>query len=119
MTKDNKTFGQLTQEKQNQNRFPIKRNEMVLEEMEKWKVAQINEKRCCFSDGIVSLPISHPYLHEIVQFKKDKKQKNKSFLQEENHKLIQMEKFFLDQKQEFRFIRAWYNKNRHFIILTR
>ena len=63
-------------------------------------------KKCCFSDGIVSLPISHPYLHEIVQFKKDKKQKNKSFLQEENHKLIQMEKFFLDQKQEFRFIRA-------------
>lgn len=35
LIKDIKTFSQLTQEKQNQNRFSIKRNEMVLEEMEK------------------------------------------------------------------------------------
>ena len=68
---------------------------MVPEEIEKSKFAQINGKRYYFSDGIVSLPFSHPYLHEIVQFKRDKKQTIKLFLQEEKHKLTQMEKFSL------------------------
>ena len=56
---------------------------MILEEIEKSKFAQINDKRYYFSDGIVSLPFSHLYLHEIVQFKRDKKQKIELFLQEE------------------------------------
>ena len=73
---------------------------MVPEEIEKSKFAQINGKRYYFSDGIVSLPFSHPYLHEIVQFKRDKKQTIKSFLQEEKHKLIQMEKFSLEKGTE-------------------
>ena len=37
------TFGQLTKEKQKQNRFAIKNNEMVLEETEKSKFTQIND----------------------------------------------------------------------------
>ena len=39
------TFGQLPKEKQKQNRFTIKNNQMVLEENEKSKFAQINDKR--------------------------------------------------------------------------
>ena len=39
------TFGQLPKEKQKQNRFTIKNNRMVLEEIEKSKFAQINDKR--------------------------------------------------------------------------
>lgn len=46
---------------------------MILEEIENSKVVKINEKRYYFSDGIVSLPFLHPYLHDIVQFKIDKK----------------------------------------------
>ena len=38
---------------------------MVLEQVEKSKFAQINDKRYCFSDGIVSLPFLHPFLDEI------------------------------------------------------
>ena len=67
--KDIKTFGQNLPEKQKQNRFAIKQNEMALEEIEKSKFAQINDKRYYFSNGIVSLPISHPLLHESNQFK--------------------------------------------------
>ena len=48
---------------------------MVLEEIEKSKFAQINDKRYYFSDEIVSLPFFHPYLHETIQLKRDKKQK--------------------------------------------
>ena len=46
---------------------------MILEEIEKSTFVQINDKRYCFSDGIVSLFFSHLYLLDIVQFKRDKK----------------------------------------------
>ena len=59
--------------------FLFKKNEMVLEQIEKSKYAQMNVKRYYFSDGIVSLPFSHPFLHEINQFKKDKNKKTEAF----------------------------------------
>ena len=95
MIKEIETFGQLTQQKQN--RYLIKKNEMSLEEIEKSKFALINDKRYHFSDSIVPLLVSHPLLHEIVEFKRNKKQKIELFLQEEKHKLIQMEKFALEK----------------------
>ena len=49
---------------------------MILETVEKSKFAQINDKRYYFEGGIVSLPISHPYLNEIVQYKEQKKPKS-------------------------------------------
>ena len=55
---------------------------MILQEIEKSKFAQINDKRYYFSDSIVSLPFCHPCLHEIVHFKQNKKQKIESFLRE-------------------------------------
>ena len=79
---------------------------MVLEEIEKSKFAQINDKRYYFSDGIVSLPFSHPYLHEIVQFKIDKKQKIESLLQVEKHKLVQMEKMSLEKSTRISLYRS-------------
>ena len=91
------TFGQNLPEKQKQNRFAIKQNEMVLKKIEKSKFAQINDKQYYFSDGIVSLPFSHHLLHEINQLKKEKKQKTELYLQEEKHKLLQMEKFALEK----------------------
>ena len=101
---DTETFGQLSVEKQKQNRFTIKNNEMILQEIEKSKFAQINYKRYYFSDGIVSLPFSHLYLHEIVQFKRNKKQKIESFLQEEKHKL--MEKFAVENNNRISTYRS-------------
>lgn len=35
----------------------------------KTKFSQFNDKRFYFSDGITSLPLSHPYLKELVEFK--------------------------------------------------
>ena len=70
MIKEIETFGQLPKEKQKQNSFANKNNQMVLKETEKSKFAQINDKRYYFSDGIVSLPFSHPVLVKIVKFKR-------------------------------------------------
>ena len=112
--KEIETFDQLPTEKQKQNIFAIKSNEMILEEIEKSKLAQINDKRYYFSDGIVALPFSHPYLLEIFQFKRDKKQKTESFLQEEKHKLIQMVKSVVKKTVEFPFIGIFCSKNNLF-----
>ena len=68
-TAEIETFGQLSAEKQKQNRFTIENNEMILQEIEKSKFAQINDKRYCFSGGLVSLLFCHPYSYEIVHFK--------------------------------------------------
>ena len=77
------TFGQLSPE----NKFSIKNNEMILQEIEKSKFAQINDKRYYFSDEIVSLPFSYPYLHETVS-KETKSKKVKCFYSKKNTNLF-------------------------------
>ena len=82
--KEIETFGQLPEEKQKQNRFTIKNNQTVLEEIEKSKFPQINDKRYYFSNGIVLLPFSHPFLLKIVKFKREKNKKLKHFYNRRN-----------------------------------
>ena len=43
LIKEIETFGQLPKEKQKQNRFAIKNNQMMLEDIAKSKFAQIND----------------------------------------------------------------------------
>ena len=75
---------------------------MILEEIEKSKFSQINNNRYCFSDGIVSLPFSHPFLKEIV----NKKQKTETSLQQEKRKLIPMGKFAAQKKKTISIYRS-------------
>ena len=53
LTREIETFGQLPTEKKKKKRFLIKNNDTVLEEVQKSKFAQINNKRYYFSEGIV------------------------------------------------------------------
>ena len=64
---------------------------MVLEEIQKSKFVQINDKRYYFSDGIVSLPFLHPFLKDIVTFQ-EKKQRNEKYILEEKQNLLLVEK---------------------------
>ena len=80
---------------------------MVLGEIEKSKFAQVNDKRYYFGNGIVFLPFSHPFLLEIVKFKRERerereKKKNKKLKQFYNkkNKLIPMAKFAIEEKQK-------------------
>ena len=43
---------------------------------------------------------NNPFLLEIVNFKTEKKQKIETFLEQEKHKLIYMEKFVVKKKQK-------------------
>ena len=88
---------------------------MILEETEKSKFVQINNKRYYFSNGILSLPFSYPFLKEIVNFKREKnpkksrrfynrkrtilfKQKN---LQAQKNKRISIYRSILQEKPAF------------------
>ena len=77
---------------------------MVLEEIEKSKFAQINEKRYIFSGRSSSLPFFFHIFMKLFSLKETKNKKIELHLQEEKH--------------EPDFIRAFYNKTQHFIILT-
>ena len=57
---------------------------MSLEEIRKSKFVEINSKKYYFSDGIISLPFSHPLLHEVVEFKRNKKKKLNRFYRKKN-----------------------------------
>ena len=83
--------------------------------LKKWKGAWTNWRILIFtnkwqyyyfSDGIVSLPISHPFLHKINQFKKDKNQKIEDFLLEEKDKLLRMEKNAVAKSQRLSLYRS-------------
>lgn len=72
---DIQSFRQLKKEKQPQHRFSIKHNLMVLEKVQKLKFALIKDKRYYFSDGVISLPFSQPYLCNVIEYKDNKKEK--------------------------------------------
>ena len=65
---------------------------MNLQEVQKCKFAQINDKRYYFEDGIISLSFSHPSLLEIVKYKAEKKQKVERHIYLEKKVLLKMEK---------------------------
>ena len=69
LVREIETVGQLDAQKHSRFRFFVKNNSMVLEEIQKSKFSQINDKRYCFSEGIVSLPFSHPSLKTIIGYK--------------------------------------------------
>ena len=74
-----------------QKRFQIVNESMQMKTVSKVQFGQLNDKRFYFSNGITSLPYSHPslekarkqknkyrYIHKVIQTKKDE------FLKEEN-----------------------------------
>ena len=75
-----------------QSGFTVKKNEMVLETVQKKKFGQLNDKRYYFQCGIVSLPFSHPYLNKTNQFKWGKKQRIENWVFEEKEVLKKLEK---------------------------
>ena len=74
-----------------QHRFTIKGGKMKHDVIEKSKFVQINDKIFYFSDGIVSLPFSHPYLSELNNFKEQKGQRIEKYLLGEKQNLLRME----------------------------
>ena len=58
--RDIEAFGQLSGENQKQNSFNVKNNQMVLEEINKSRFAQINEKHYYFATELFPCPFTIP-----------------------------------------------------------
>ena len=57
----------------------------------KTKFLQFNDKRFYFSDEIISLPLSHPYLKELVKFKTKMGQRIERYFWDEKENLLAIE----------------------------
>ena len=75
-----------------QTRCTLKKNNMLLETVQKQKFSQLNDKRYYFSCGIVSLPFFHPYLKIINHYKWNKKQRIETWFLDEKDTLKKLEK---------------------------
>ena len=78
---------------------------MVLEEIKKSKFAKINDRRCYFSDGIVSLSFSHPFLKDIVKLKEAKKERIEKYILEEKQSLLLTERKVLLKNHRLSLLR--------------
>ena len=86
--KEIKTFGQLPVEKQKQKRFTIKNNEMILEEIEKSKFVQINDKRYFLVMGLCHCPFLIPIYLTLSNLKETKNENLNHFCRRKNTNLF-------------------------------
>ena len=91
-------------------RLTIVDSEMQQKIVTKTKFLQFNDKRFYFSDGITSLPLSHPYLQDLNDCKEKIGQRIEKYFWQEKDKLLAMENksqlldkryFPLNQKDNF------------------
>ena len=74
----------------------------------KTKFSQFNGKRLYFSDGINSLPLSHPYLEELAEYEREMAEKIEKYFSDEKENLLAnfddpTALFFTESKRKFYF----------------
>ena len=72
-------------------RLTVFDDEMQQKAVVKTKFSQFNNKRVYFSVGITSLPLSHPYLKELVEYKKKMGQRLKRYFWKEKERFLDIE----------------------------
>ena len=74
-----------------QQRFQVVNGKISMVKAIKSKLAQLNDKHFCLSDGIVSLPFSQPLLKNLIHYKERQGKKLKEFILIEKNKLLKLE----------------------------
>ena len=92
-----------------QKRLQVKNTEMIMTRINKVKFASLNDKRYYFSDGIVSLPFTHPSLQKITEFKKSLKEIHK-VIENEKFKILGDENKIVNSIERLRILRAIYSQ---------
>ena len=72
-------------------RLTVIDSEMQQKAVTKTKCSQFNDKRFYFSDGITSLPLSHPYLQDLNDYKEKNAQRIEKYFWQKKDKLLAME----------------------------
>ena len=74
--------------------------------IKKIQFAKLNDKRYYFSDGILSLPFSHPYLWEVTKYKKESKEKLENFFSDDKFEILKLEYKALLKNERLRVFKA-------------
>ena len=85
-------------------RISLKKGEMLTHKIKKNKFSQLNDKRFCFPNWVVSVPFGHFSLNEIDNFKKEKGQKIEKYFWTEKEKLPELEKASLKKCPRIDFL---------------
>ena len=72
-------------------RLTVDRGKMQKETLLKTKFFQFNDKKFYFFDGITSLPVSHPLLKELAEYKKKMGQRIERYFWNEKAILLNIE----------------------------
>ena len=72
-----------------QKRLQVKNTNMTMTSVNKVQFARLNDKRYYFSDGIVSLPLGHPSLSKVTEYKKSLP-KIHTVIQKEKNKILRI-----------------------------
>ena len=73
-------------------RISVKKGEMTTYKITKTKFSQLNDKRCYFPNGILSLPFGHLSLNELDEYKKNKGKRTEKHFWTEKEKLLELGK---------------------------
>ena len=82
----NKTYQKMLQK-----RLQKKNGAMRINSISKCQFTSLNDKKYYLSDGIVSFPLSHPYLDEIRSSKKDSKEKLLKLVRYKQFEILRIE----------------------------
>ena len=73
-------------------RISVKKGEMTTHKIKKKKFSQLNDKRFCFSNAVVSLPFGDISLKKIDEYKNEKGRRIEKYFWTEKEKLLELKK---------------------------
>ena len=104
--KDDLNFdGGKKEEKIIQKRLQVKNTNMTMTSVNKVKFASLNDKRYYFSDGIVSLPFSHPSLNTVREYKKSFS-KIHTVIAKEKNEILKLESVAVNNNDRLRILKS-------------
>ena len=85
-------------------RISVKKGKMTTYRIPKSKFSQLNDKRFCFPNAVISLPFGHQILDEIDQYKKNLGQRIEKYFLKEKYHLLELEKKALKKCPRLNFL---------------
>ena len=110
-----------------QKRLQVKNTNMTMTSVNKVKFASLNDKRYYFSDGVVSLPVGHPSLNIVREYKKSFS-KIHNVIAKEKNEILKLENVAVNDNERLRILRSIFSQpisyftlktNRRFLEATK
>ena len=92
-----------------QKRLQVKNTNMTMTSVNKVQFARLNDKRYYFSDGIVSLPLGHPALNKVREYKKSLP-KIHTIIQKEKNEILKRENEVVNNNERLRILRSIFSQ---------